>query len=126
MVGIVVELIIIGIVKIWVLTKKIPNAIIRLRKIKGIKYLELMFLYALPLGTIIWMIVDNTNELTFRNIGLFIIICISLIFNILMNHIIRIYNMISKLTSNASHNDDTHKKAINLLFERNSMNERID
>ena len=96
-IGIVVELVIIGFGKTWVLTKKIPKAINILVKIKIIKYLGFTFLYALPLGTIVWMIVDKTNEPTFKNIALFIIICISLIYNVLMNSINSIYKMISEI-----------------------------
>lgn len=124
--GIVIELVVVGLFKIWVLTKKIPKAITKLRKVMGMKYLEFILLYALPLGTITWMIIDNTNEPTFRTIALFIFICISFVFNILMNHVIKIYSMISELTSKSSYNDKTHKKAINLLFEKINMSERID
>ena len=95
--GIVVELVIIGFGKTWVLTKKIPKAINILVKIKGIKYLGFIFLYALPLATITWMIVDNTNQPTFKNIALFILICVSLIFNILISHIRAIYKMMGEI-----------------------------
>gem|GEM_PF-974521 len=125
-IAIVVELVLIGFAKTWVLTKKIPKAIKRLGNIKAIKYLEFILLYALPLGTIVWMIVDSTNEPTFKYIALFIIICITFIFNILMNHIISIYRMIRKLTDKASNNDLVQKEAINKLFEAVGKEERIE
>ena len=87
-----------GILQLWSLKNKIPNGVKILMNINIIKFLGFILLYALPLGTIILMIVDKTNEPTFKNIALFIIICFSLIFNILMNKIIGIYKMISQLT----------------------------
>lgn len=120
------ELVLVCFAKTWVLTKKIPKAIKRLGNIKAIKYLEFILLYALPLGTIVWMIVDSTNEPTFKYIALFIIICITFIFNILMNHIISIYRMIRKLTDKASNNDLVQKEAINKLFEAVGKEERIE
>ena len=105
-----------GILQLWSLKNKIPNGAKILMNINIIKYLGFILLYALPLGTIILMIVDKTNEPTFKNIALFIIICVSLIFNILMNHIRAIYKMFGELTSKSSDNDDVHKKAINIIF----------
>ena len=96
--NLVVTLFFIGVGKLWILKNRIPNAIKTLVNIKGIKYLGFIVVYILPLGTIAWMIVDKTNEPTFKNIALFIIICVSLIFNILMNHIRDIYKMINQLT----------------------------
>ena len=114
-----------GILQLWSLKNKIPNGVKTLMNINIIKYLGLILLYALPLGTIILMIVDKTNETTFKNIALFIIICVSLIFNILMNHIRDIYKMFTELTSKSSDNDDVHKKAINIIFEYIGKDERI-
>jgi len=87
----------VGISKLWILRNKIPKAVKTLTNIKGIKYLGFIVVYILPLGTIAWMIVDTTNQTTFKNIALFILICVSLIFNILMEHIISIYKMISEI-----------------------------
>ena len=123
--NLVVTLFFIGVGKLWILKNRIPNAIKTLVNIKGIKYLGFIVLYILPLGTIAWMIVDKTNEPTFKNIALFIIICVSLIFNILMNHIRDIYKMFTELTSKSSDNDDVHKKAINIIFEYIGKDERI-
>jgi len=114
-----------GILQLWSLKNKIPNGAKMLMNINIIKYLGFILLYALPLGTIILMIVDKTNEPTFKNIALFIIICVSLIFNILMNHIRAIYKMFGELTSKSSDNDDVHKKAINIIFEYIGKDERI-
>ncbi len=86
-----------GIGRLWILKNKIPKVLKTLANIKGIKYLGFIVLYILPLGTIVWMIVDKTNEPTFKNIGLFIIICVNLVYNALMNHIISIYKMIQQL-----------------------------
>lgn len=123
--NLVVTLFFIGVGKLWILKNRIPNAIKTLVNIKGIKYLGFIVVYILPLGTIAWMIVDKTNEPTFKNIALFIIICVSLIFNILMNHIRDIYKMFTELTSKSSDNDDVHKKAINSIFEYIGKDERI-
>ncbi|MFC4740071.1 hypothetical protein ACFO3U_08695 [Flavobacterium ponti] len=123
--NLVVTLFFIGVGKLWILKNRIPNAIKTLVNIKGIKYLGFIVVYILPLGTIAWMIVDKTNEPTFKNIALFIIICVSLIFNILMNHIRDIYKMFTELTSKSSDNDDVHKKAINIIFEYIGKDERI-
>ena len=123
--NLVVTLFFIGVGKLWILKNRIPNAIKTLVNIKGIKYLGFIVVYILPLGTIAWMIVDKTNEPTFKNIALFIIICVSLIFNILMNHIRAIYKMFTELTSKSSDNDDVHKKAINIIFEYIGKDERI-
>ena len=115
-----------GILQLWSLKNKIPNGAKMLMNINIIKYLGFILLYALPLGTIILMIVDKTNEPTFKNIALFMIICVSLIFNILMSHIRAIYNMFSELTSISSDNDNVHKKAINRIFEIMGKEERIN
>ena len=123
--NLVVTLFFIGVGKLWILKNRIPNAIKTLVNIKGIKYLGFIVVYILPLGTIAWMIVDKTNEPTFKNIALFIIICVSLIFNILMSHIRANYKMFSELTSKSSDNDDVHKKAINIIFEHIGKDERI-
>lgn len=102
-IGIVVELVVVGSLKTsWFITKNIPKALKRLKNIKAIKYLGFIFLYAFPLGTIIWMIVDSTNEPTFKNIALFILICLSLVYNILMSHIINLYKMNTRLTKISS------------------------
>ena len=123
--NLVVTLFFIGVGKLWILKNRIPNAIKTLVNIKGIKYLGFIVVYILPLGTIAWMIVDKTNEPTFKNIALFIIICVSLIFNILMNHIRDIYKMFTELTSKSSDNDDVHIKAINIIFEYIGKDERF-
>ena len=125
-IAVVVELIVLALVQTLQFSMKfIPKALKRLINIIDIKYLGFILLYALPLGTIILMIVDKTNEPTFKNIALFIIICVSLIFNILMNHIRAIYKMFGELTSKSSDNDDVHKKAINIIFEHIGKDERI-
>ena len=97
----------------------------KLKNIKAIKIFEFILAYILPLGTIIFLIIENNTEPTFKNIALFIIICVSLIFNILMNHIRDIYKMFTELTSKSSDNDDVHKKAINIIFEYIGKEERI-
>ena len=97
----------------------------KLKNIKAIKIFEFILAYILPLGTIIFLIIENNTEPTFKNIALFIIICVSLIFNILMSHIRANYKMFSELTSKSSDNDDVHKKAINIIFEHIGKDERI-
>lgn len=113
---------------IWNFTaKKLAETepIKKLKNIKLIKTLEFSLAYVLPLGTIIFLIVENKAEPTFKNIALFIIICISLIFNILMSHIRAIYRMFTELISKSSDNDNIQKKAINIIFEAIGKSERI-
>ena len=69
----------------------------KLKKIKLIKTLGFILTYILPVGTIVWMIADSKTEPTFKNIGLFIIICVTLIYNLLMSHIINLYKINRKL-----------------------------
>lgn len=95
--GVIGNGIFLGVVQLWILKNKIPKVIKTLAEIKGIKYLGFIVLYILPLGTIASMIIDKTNEPTFKNIGLLIIICVTLVYNILMNSIISIYKMISEI-----------------------------
>ncbi|EAP87163.1 MULTISPECIES: hypothetical protein [Flavobacteriaceae] len=74
----------------------------KLKKIKAIKVLWFILSYILPLGTIVFLIIDKNTEPTFKNISLFIIICISLVYNLLMSHIINLYKMNTKLTNISS------------------------
>jgi hypothetical protein len=74
----------------------------KLKKIKAIKVLCFILAYILPLGTIAFLIIDKNTEPTFKNIALFIIICISLVYNLLMSHIINLYKMNTKLTNISS------------------------
>lgn len=97
----------------------------KLKNIKAIKALGFILAYILPLGTIAFLIIENKTEPTFKNIALFIIICISLIYNILMSRIIGVYKMFTELTSKVSEGNEVHKKAINILFETTGKNERI-
>jgi flagellar basal body-associated protein FliL len=73
------------------LTKKIAET-------KIVKLILFAIMYILPVGTISVMISDNNTEPTFKNIALFIIICVTLVYNLLMSHIISIYKMINQLT----------------------------
>ncbi len=109
-----------------ILKKNIPKGIKKLRKIKSIKYLGFILLYALPLGTIGIMIVDQTTEPTFKNIALLIILCTTFVFNILISHINSIYKQIRELTETCSYNNLTHKKAINIILEKIDLKERIE
>lgn len=74
----------------------------KLKKIKAINVLWFILAYILPLGTIAFLIIDKNTEPTFKNIALFIIICISLLYNLLMSHIINLYKMNTKLTNISS------------------------
>ena len=87
----------IGISRLWILRNKVPNVVKKLANIKGIKYLGFIVMYILPLGTIASVIIDKTNEPTFKNIALLILISVTLVYNILMNSIITIYKMISEI-----------------------------
>lgn len=86
-----------GISRLWILKRKIPKALKTLKDIKVIKYLGFIIVYILPLCTIVWMILDKTKEPTFKNIALFIIICVTLVYNILMDSIISIYGLIHQI-----------------------------
>jgi len=74
----------------------------KLKKIKAIKVLWFILAYILPLGTIAFLIIDKNTEPTFKNIALFLIICISLVYNLLMSHITNLYKMNTKLTNISS------------------------
>ena len=87
----------IGISRLWIIRNKVPNVVKKLANIKGIKYLGFIVMYILPLGTIASMIIDKTNEPTFKIIALLILISVTLVYNILMNSIITIYKMISEI-----------------------------
>lgn len=87
----------VGISRLWILRNKIPKAVKTLANIKGIKYLGFIVVYILPLGTIASMIIDKTTEPTFKNIGLLILICVTLVYNILMDSIISIYKMMGEM-----------------------------
>ena len=87
----------IGISRLWIIRNKVPNVVKKLANIKGIKYLGFIVMYILPLGTSASMIIDKTNEPTFKNIALLILISVTLVYNILMNSIITIYKMISEI-----------------------------
>ena len=88
--------------KLYLVGKKIPKLLITISKIKILKFFENILLYILPLTFIIISIFDDTTKPTYKNICVFIIICVTLIFNILMNKIIGIYRMISELTKISS------------------------
>jgi hypothetical protein len=64
-----------------------------------IKAFIVSLLYVFPLIGIISLIVEDNKEFSFRNIALFIILCLTLVFNYIMGHIITIYKMNSELIS---------------------------
>ena len=72
----------IGISRLWIIRNKVPNVVKKLANIKGIKYLGFIVMYILPLGTIASMIIDKTNEPTFKNIALLILISVTLVYMI--------------------------------------------
>tara|TARA_R110000765_G_C18888908_1_gene602863 strand:- start:135 stop:542 length:408 start_codon:yes stop_codon:yes gene_type:complete len=74
----------------------------RFLKMKVAKVMGFVFLFFIPLATIIYMLADKTLELNFMNVGLFVLVCVSLIFNILMNHITTIYGMVGQLANSGS------------------------
>ena len=80
--------------KLFLVGKEIPNLLKTISKIKILKFFEII----LPLIFIIISIFDDTTKPTYKNICFFIIICVTLIFNIIMNKIIGIYRMITQLT----------------------------
>lgn len=84
--------------KLFLVGKKIPALLKTILKIKLFKFIEVILLYFFPIIFIIISILDDTTKPTYKSICIFIIICVTLIFNILMNKIIGIYKMISQLT----------------------------
>ena len=98
----------------------------KLKKIKAIKVLWFILAYILPLGTIAFLIIDKNTEPTFKNIALFIIICISLVYNLLMSHIINLYKMNTTLTKISSNKltkfDKTFDKVYNHIEKTKSDN----
>ena len=74
----------------------------KLSKYRIVKYLEFVLLYVLPILFIIISIYDDTTKPTYKNVCIFIVICVTFIFNILMNKIIGIYDMIKQLTAISS------------------------
>ena len=97
----------------------------KLKEIEAIKWFWFILVYVIPLCTILFLIIENRTVLSFQNIALFIIICVSFIFNILMGHIRNIYEMTIELTSKSSENDLVHQKAINIILEDLGKDERI-
>lgn len=114
--------------EIWGFIKKKyakTEEIKKLKEIKAIKWFWFILVYVIPLSTILFLIFENKTVLSFQNIALFIIICVSFIFNILMSHIRNIYEMTVVLTSKSSENDLVHQKAINIILEDLGKDERI-
>lgn len=98
----------------------------KLKKIKAIKVLWFILAYILPLGTIAFLIVDKNTEPTLKNIALFIIICVSLVYNLLMSHIINLYKMNKRLanisTDKLTKIDKTFDKVYNHIEKTKSDN----
>ena len=88
----------------------------KLKKIKAIKILWLILAYILPLGTIAFLIIVKNTEPTFKNIALFIIICISMVYNILMSHVINLYKMNTRLTKISSDKLTKIDKTFNKVY----------
>lgn len=63
--------------------------------------LRFVIAYVIPIMSMVSMLVEET-EPGFRNIGFFIIIAICFVYNILMEHIITQYKMITELTNISS------------------------
>lgn len=74
------------------------KSIKKLKNIKIINILWFILAYIFPLITIIFLILNKNTELNFKNIALFIILCISFVYNILMSHINSLYKLNIKLT----------------------------
>jgi|LakMenEpi03Aug12_release.lakeMendotaPanAssembly.Ray.scaffolds.fasta_scaffold29824_6 hypothetical protein len=74
----------------------------KLKNIKIINALWFVLVYVSPILTIVFSIIQNNTETTFKNIALFTIICVTLVYNLLMSHVITIYKMIKQLTESSS------------------------
>ncbi|WP_293893582.1 hypothetical protein [Flavobacterium sp.] len=88
--------------KMFLIGRKLPELIKKSSKYKIVKYFEFGLLYILPIVFILISINDDTTKLSYKNICIFIVICVTFIFNILMNKIIGIYDMIKQLTNISS------------------------
>jgi quinol-cytochrome oxidoreductase complex cytochrome b subunit len=86
----------------------------KIAETKIVKVILFVIMYILPVGTISVMIADDKTEPTFKNISLFIIICVTFIYNILMSHIRQLYSLnmaiIEKNTSFVNSLNDIIKK----------------
>lgn len=86
----------------------------KIAETKIVKVILFVIMYILPVGTISVMIADDKTEPTFKNIALFIIICVTFIYNILMSHIRQLYSLnmaiIEKNTSFVNSLNDIIKK----------------
>lgn len=87
--------------EIWSIIKRKyseSKPILKLKNVKLINTFWFILSYVFPLGTIIYLLLINQPEPTFKNIALFVIICSMLVYNVLMSHVITIYKMIVQST----------------------------
>lgn len=101
----------------WLKVKCRSLRIVNDKKTITQKVFNIIISYIIPLGVIVYMMIDNTMPTSFIKFGYFIITVVLLVFNLLMEHIITIYKMIGELTEKSNHNDKVHKSAINKLCE---------
>ena len=91
--------------EIWSLIKRKYAEYEPIKKLKNVKVINLLWfvlVYISPIVTIVFSIIQNNTEPTFKNIALFIIICVTLVYNLLMSHVITIYKMIKQLAESSS------------------------
>lgn len=87
--------------EIWSIIKRKyseSKPILKLKNVKLINTFWFILSYVFPLVTIIYLLLINQPEPTFKNIALFVIICSMLVYNVLMSHVITIYKMIVQST----------------------------
>lgn len=86
----------------------------KLRTNKIVNIIGFIFLYLFPLTSIVYIFTDNSLTLDARNVLSLIILCLCIVYNLLMSHIITIYDMISQKTNIDSEKlkeiDDTFMK----------------
>ena len=91
--------------EIWSLMKRKYAEYEPIKKLKDLKVINLLWfvlVYISPIVTIVFSIIQNNTEPTFKNIALFVIICVTLVYNLLMSHVITIYKMIKQLAESSS------------------------
>jgi putative flippase GtrA len=109
--------------EIWSFIKRKYAEYEPIKKLKNVKVINILWfvlVYISPIVTIFLSVIQNNTEPTFKNIALFIVICVTLVYNFLMSHVIAIYKMIKQLAKSSSdkmNQVDTNFRVINKNIE---------
>ena len=106
--------------EVWNFIKRKYAETLPIKKLSNIKIINILgftLAYIFPLVVIVSMIIDHKTEPNFLNISLFIVICVLLVYNIIMRHILKMYDMFSELIKKTSNNDSIQVEAINDIFK---------